>query len=242
MRTQRGITLVEALVVTVISAIILMGVASAYAAATTFQTKVQPSIERVEAQRKFELQLTELLNSATLDTDTSNLASFFVASSKGDNPLSSEESGQSMPDTLTITGLGTPASGAYRESLDEFEILNQKFSTQAGTTETSISLTAFGDAGGRTGLFLRTQRPADGDSTQGGMESVMNADVDQIGFEFFNGTEWTVAWDSEQSGARRLPAATRITYTMNGESHQFVVRHIFSDVTPDNPETAAGGA
>ncbi|MEI8281679.1 MAG: hypothetical protein WCG75_04675, partial [Armatimonadota bacterium] len=58
-----------------------------------------------------------------------------------------------------------------------------------------------------------------------------------ISYEFYNGTDWDVSWDTTSMATPRLPAAVRITYRRKNDSadHIFLVRLIHSDATSDNP-------
>jgi hypothetical protein len=89
-------------------------------------------------------------------------------------------------------------------------------------------------------MFERIQRPVDADPLQGGFESLVSADVSEIGFQFWDGSEWLTEWDT-RSGTRRLPAAVKVQYRLTDEStdqlHQFVVIIPNSDVTASNPMT-----
>ena len=75
------------------------------------------------------------------------------------------------------------------------------------------------------------------------MESVLESSVTSIGFEFYDGTEWTAAWDTtETGGTRRLPAAVKVSYTLATDTqnltHSFVVPLPTSDVDTNNPASA----
>jgi hypothetical protein len=122
----------------------------------------------------------------------------------------------------------------------DFETLNDQYGPQGGVAEIQLSLTPVGQpASSDTGLFLREQRPADSDSSQGGNESLLMPNVTTIQFEFFDGLQWQETWDTITSGSRRIPSAVRVTYQLTGEDQQrfIIVRLPFSDVTPTNPVT-----
>jgi hypothetical protein len=106
----------------------------------------------------------------------------------------------------------------YLSNQDQtFEQLNMSFGPIVANSEVSFSMIPVGDAGPKNGLFLREQRPADGDPKQGGIESVMNPLVRDIRFEFFDGTNWQTAWDTTGTQKGSLPNAVRVTYLLNGE-------------------------
>jgi hypothetical protein len=80
--------------------------------------------------------------------------------------------------------------------------------------------------------------------TQGGMESVLDADIESINFEFWDGLQWITEWDTQASNTPRLPAAVRITYQRQDDANDrfLVVRLKHSDITPDNPLTQESGS
>jgi hypothetical protein len=145
---------------------------------------------------------------------------------------------------LVFTSLGERLPAEFVTSQDDFETLNQTYGPRGGLTEVSISQSAIGNAPVSTGLYLRKQTPADGDSSQGGFESSLDPDIDSISFEFYNGESWDLTWDSTAMDVPRLPAAVRVTYSRTSDSVEriFVVRLPLSDVTPDNPVTAGGSS
>jgi prepilin-type N-terminal cleavage/methylation domain-containing protein len=149
------------------------------------------------------------------------------------------------PNVMVFTIAGTAVSGSYLASNDDFETENQNFGPQGGITEVELSEDAVGSGGqGQTGMFLRTQTPSDNDPTQGGNEVNLCPQVSQIGFEFFDGTQWDQSWDSRSQtpAPGRLPAAIRVTYRLTGdtEDHILIVQIPASDVTYLNPVTVTG--
>lgn len=235
---RRGLTLLELMVATAISAFIIVSVTGAYVTGINFEQGANRVRERDEAKILFESKVRSLISGAFLSATPTDTTSYFVASSNG-----TSTSGGADTITFTTTAEGINTSIASNTD-DDFEALNQKFGPQGGLAEVSISTTAVGEPGTNVGLFLREQRPSDGDNTQGGFEHVLNADVASVGFEFYDGTQWRTEWDTTTSGTRRLPAAVRVTYTLNNDDvdHVIVIRLPNSDVTADNPVTQAAGA
>jgi prepilin-type N-terminal cleavage/methylation domain-containing protein len=251
---RNGLTLIELMVALALSGIVLGGIVSSFATAVTFEQRSREAQSAVDAKVHFEERLAGLLRGAFVSADENDTLTYFNGESTG---TSTEADGS---DLLTFTTLSEGLNASGLTSLDDFETLNQTVGPQGGIAEVSLSTTALGDTGqNRSGLFLREQRPADGDPTQGGYESVLDPAVQTIKFEFFNGTEWDPTWSTsgqapqqgQQQGVagdagRRIPAAIRVTYTLNADNdsgqHVFVVRLPHSDVTVDNPVTAAGGA
>ncbi len=167
-----------------------------------------------------------------LTSDTGDAASYFRT------PLDDGTSGQPAS-SLVFTAGGERVPPSYQAADDTLDTLNERYGPVGGLAEVSLSTTALGEPNGQTGLYLREQRPPDADSEQGGYESVFEASVEQIGFEFFDGSTWVTSWDT-QSGERRLPAAVRVSYRRTGEDdRQIVIMVPASDVTVRNP---IGGA
>src|SRR5204862_2978746 len=136
---------------------------------------------------------------------------------------------------VTFTTAKTRLPAAQIDSQDDFETQNQRFGAQGGIEEVSLGLSPVGHTDQNGGLFLREQQPSDGDPTQGGYESVLDPTIADIRWEFFDGANWQTDWDSRTT-RRRIPAAVRITYQLDGEDiqHVFLVRLMNSDVTTDN--------
>jgi hypothetical protein len=141
-------------------------------------------------------------------------------------------------DQITFTSANSSVPASLVNSNVDFETLNEQYGPQGGVTEVSLSMTAVGDAGQNKGLFIREQRPADGDPTQGGTERVLNSDITSIQFQFFDGTNWIDTWDTRQGqGQRRIPAAIKVTYQLDGDEtdHTMIIQCPLSDVTSLNP-------
>lgn len=229
-----GISLLELLVV-----LVMMGFLT-YALVYAFVGGLE--IERRQAQRqseqnpasRVERRITRLLTEVILSEDTADQTTYFVAATEGEGALGADRI------TFTTTAPGVPL--VAQESVDDFETQHTQNGPQGGVAEVSLSMTAVGDSGSNAGLFERLQRPADGDETQGGTESVLEPLVSSIGFEFYDGVQWVTEWDTINSGIRRLPASVRITYTLSTDSsdqpHSFVVTIPSSDVDADNPASA----
>jgi prepilin-type N-terminal cleavage/methylation domain-containing protein len=240
---RAGITLIEMVVTMTIVVILSAGLTRAFVIGVNYETNLAAARERQEAQDKTDDRLTELFQRAYLSPDNTNTDTFFIGGTVEDSGI-----GSSTADTVQFTISGGRPSSALLDSTDDFETLNQRYGPQGGVAEVSLSMTAVGDAGANTGLFLRTQRPSDSEPTQGGTEEVFDADITSISFEFWDGQAWQTSWSTQVGATKRLPAAVRITYSRTGEddnsSHILVVRLPISDVTANNPadQTAPGGA
>ncbi len=233
---QRGLTLLELLIVLAMTAIILVGLTGSYEVALRYQREMPAREAARQSELNFVRQLRQALEGAYLSSDEADFTSFFIASSSGGV--------EGDPDTLTFTSTAFAPAGDYVQSADDFETLHTDYGPQGGLTEVALSISPVGDAPNeaQTGLYLRKQRPSDGDPTQGGTEELLNADIETIGFEFWDGVDWITAWDTT-AGTRRLPAAVRMFYQVGDEQEErvIVIRLLQSDVTLDNPVLENGG-
>lgn len=240
MRRDRGVSMLELLVVAAMGAIVVAGVSRAFSAGVDFQTKVVPLREDQLDRQRFEDGIARLIRSAYITEDEQDATTYFVASNSTGGVTLTESA---SADTLIFTILGTPPPASFLNSTEDFETRNQIFGPQGGAAEIQLGTTPVGDTVEHSGLFLREQRPSDGEPLQGGYERVYEERVNSIFFEFWNGETWTGEWDTILQGERRLPAAVRVTYDFVGEeqSRSFVVRIPLSDVTAENP-LGFGGA
>lgn len=232
---RKGFTLIELLVAAIVVGMLSLALAGAFGYAVSYQAHTEQSRQAELEKTQFEDRLRALLENATMDTDATDTSEYFLA---GADAAGSD-------DRITFVTTPPRIDGAQLASTDDFETQNLDFGPQGGLEEVSMGLTAVGQTSQSSGLFLREQRPADGDPTQGGSESVMEPNVTGIQWEFFDGVNWDTTWDTSQT-TRRIPAAVRVTYTLSTDQdqHVLVVQLKNSDVTPDNPVTqtsAAGG-
>jgi prepilin-type N-terminal cleavage/methylation domain-containing protein len=237
-RSNSGLTLLELLITVAIISVLMMGVSRAYVAGIDYDTRMRDG--RAEAARiqAFEDRMTELIKHAHLSEDANQTASYFIGSvGNGQDAQGTVTGGEA--DTLIFTVAGLRVRGSLLDATEEFEELNQKYGPQGGIAELAISTIPVGSAADRSGVFLREQRPADGDPTQGGYESLMQPGVESMKFEFFDGTQWQTSWDTREMTTKRLPAAVRVTYRLETEANDrtLTVRVPASDVTVQNPVT-----
>lgn len=241
--TRRGFSLVELLLAVALIGIVSGVLAQGFVVGSEYGQRLDRARREQSQRLSFEARVRTLLEAAWLAGDETDPYSFFVASVGGSAAAGGGNTGGGRADTLTFTAANLAPSYAYLTNVDsDFETLNEQYGAQGGNTEVALSHTAYGEPGERTGLFIRKQRPADGDPTQGGFESVMDADVETIRFEFYDGQQWVNDWDSGVAGQHRLPAAIRVYYTLTNQENEnaFVVRLPLSDVTPDSPAGVGG--
>lgn len=230
MKRQLGLTLVELIVALVGMVFIFLALGGTYAAAMSWQERSVTADARLDDDGRLEKQLTELVQDAYLIPLADDQTSYLIGSN-------SEGVGETS-DTLTFTRLGPPPSSRYLNSDEEdFAVLNESYGVQGGLEEVSLSLTPVGSEAPSEGLFVRKQRPSDGDATQGGREMLLEEGITSLYFEFFDGEQWQTTWDTVTAGPRRLPAAVRISYTLAEESEprSLVIRLKNSDATPEDP-------
>jgi hypothetical protein len=235
-----GMTLVELLIAVGVLLLIAIASVAAYGIGVRFQTDELPARRDAARLDRFERKLRSILESGYLSVGGTGAPTYFVA---GSGDVLSASTSQPA-DALTFTATWPPVPGSYMDSRDPFEALNAKFGPVGGLAEVSISATAVGDAGDRAGPYLRVQRPADGDITQGGFEETLDQGVTSVTFEFFDGTAWVTEWDTFSMPEARLPSAIRATYRWRDDPESdrtLIVRLPLSDVTPENPAAIGGG-
>jgi prepilin-type N-terminal cleavage/methylation domain-containing protein len=258
-RRNAGLTLIELLITVAIMALLAAAVAAAFVAGLDAE---RTGARRRDAQRPtatVERRITALLLGAKLGTSATDRTTYFVGDNVGDTlgPVGATGSGVPNPggtlggdgdmgcSRLTFTTAADDVPMRARDDADDFETQQTKNGPVGGIAEVEWATTPLGDAGDKTGLYQRLQRPSDGDPSQGGTETLLDAQIDQIGFQFWNGTDWVTTWDTINGTQRRLPAAVRVQYTLSGEPkgtpHAFVVPIPASDVTAQNPLTTAPG-
>jgi hypothetical protein len=223
------------------------------------QTRLRAEQDRTAT---VEERLTTLLKGAKLSDSATDRTTYFVGDNVGDSlgpvgagggaatpgngGLTGAASGDFGGNRLTFTTTGDDVPMRARDDTDDFETQQKRRGPVGGVAEVEWATTPVGDAGDKTGLFERLQRPSDGDPSQGGLETLLDARVQEIGFEFWNGTEWVTTWDTINGTQRRLPAAVWVRYTLQGEPrgtvHSFVVPIPNSDVTALNPLLTAPGS
>ena len=231
---RRGITLIEVLLVVGMIAILTGALARSYASAIGFEQHFREGRADAEQIRLFEDRLRTLLEHAYLSADTADTATYFIG---GDTQQGDTSGGP--PNTITFSAAGQRISSTALASQDDFETMNNTIGPQGGVEEVTLGMTPVGQStSNQSGLFIREQRPADGDPTQGGYEKLFSGDIREISFEFYDGSQWQTAWDT-RTGQKRLPAAVRIQYKLSNDdaNRTFIVKLPLSDVTPLNPLT-----
>ena len=236
-RHQAGLTLIELLLALALGAILVSALGFTFNAAANLQKSHAVRMANQDQSARIENEISAMIRGAKLSATATDTTSFF----QGVNSGSQTDLGCDRL-TLTTTAPGVPIS-AQQDETNDFETQQMVRGPVGGVAEVSISTTPVGDAGGKTGLFQRVQRQSDGDPTQGGMESVFDADISEMGFQFWNGQQWLTTWDTTL-GDRRLPEAVQVSYILAADTqrqtHMFVVTVPESDVTQSNPDTAQG--
>lgn len=228
MRRIKGLTLIELMAAMAILGIMAVSLAGAWAAATRYRSQSGESRIAHDRVIQFENKITSLIRAAYLSPQQTDDTTYFVSL---DEDTASSEPAPGI--VFTTSGIRVP--GVYLVTDESLESLNEQFGPQGGLAEVSLSLVAIGESQGQTGLFLREQRPSDGDYEQGGFESVFEPDLETIGFEFFDGLAWVNYWSTFEE-ERRLPAVVRVTYRLTDDEDRVLVVPIpASDVTPANP-------
>lgn len=239
-RRQAGITVVELLLALAMTAILAGAICYAFSAAIDIHRRHILAQGKSDTTAHMEQEVTRLIEGAALATSTTDKTSYFMSDA---NSTTNDLGCDRM--TFTTTGAGVPMASMY--SADDYETQQSAQGPVGGLAEVSLGTTAVGDPGDKTGLFERIQRPSDSDATQGGQEFVLDPEVDSIGFEFYDGSNWETSWDTT-TGSRRLPQAVQVSYTLKDDpdhtTHLFVVSIPASNVNSLNPyvTTTTGSA
>lgn len=230
---EAGLTLIELLVAMGIGGIVVAASAVAFRAGVDHLYFSQRVLQTEQSKSDWTSGLRQSLSCAAISSDANDTKSFFIASSD-------EASSDLGATRITFTSSYSYLPGGSLSAELTFDDVHDTYGPLGGLAEYSYGTVATGDAGNATGMFERIQRPVDADPLQGGFESLVSADVSEIGFQFWDGSEWLSEWDT-RSGTRRLPAAVKVQYRLTDEStdqlHQFVVIIPNSDVTASNPIT-----
>ena len=230
---EAGLTLIELLVAMGIGGIVVAASAVAFRAGVDHLYFSQRVLQTEQSKSDWTSGLRQSLSCAAISSDANDTKSFFIASSD-------EASSDLGATRITFTSSYSYLPGGSLSAELTFDDVHDTYGPLGGLAEYSYGTVATGDAGNATGMFERIQRPVDADPLQGGFESLVSADVSEIGFQFWDGSEWLSEWDT-RSGTRRLPAAVKVQYRLTDEStdqlHQFVVIIPNSDVTVSNPVT-----
>ncbi|MEQ1823754.1 MAG: prepilin-type N-terminal cleavage/methylation domain-containing protein [Fimbriimonadaceae bacterium] len=220
---KRGFTLIELLTAMALSGIVLVGIVSAMGLAISTQRADGQKRADFETKLVFENRVRNLLTHAYVSSDTNDTKTYFIGRVlSGSSGIGSSATADEL--VFTSVGLGVP-SNVQSTTETDFEQRNATYGPVGGPTEIALSMEAVGDAGERTGVFLREQHPADADNELGGYESVLDDTISAVSFEFYDGTDWVGEWG--QDGTRTLPLAVRVTYQRGEEddaTHVFVVR------------------
>ncbi len=237
---RRATTLLELLLVLAIIGLITAGAVRAFVAGIDVERRLRESSDEGSRLAATRLELRSLISRAYLSTTPGDPGTYLVGSTAdgaGGGLLGAPA------DELTFTAVGLRMPASALDSTDDFETQNERFGPQGGLVEIALSTIPFDAPDGVTGLFLREQRPADGDPTQGGRQRLLDDNVETIAFEFFDGIDWQSQWDTRTQGAPRLPSAVRVTLTMRERDEPviLIVPLPNSDVTPEDPVAIGGG-
>jgi len=233
---RRGITLIELLTAMALSGIVIMGLVAAFGAAVSQQLTDGQKREEFELSIGFEERVRQLIAHAYLSPIAEDQNTFFIG-----RTVSGSSLGNNAADELIFTTIGTGIPGQALTSTEtDFDARNQQFGPIGGTREIAITRSPIGQGGSGDGVYLREQQPSDSDPEQGGYEVVLDDGINDVSFEFWDGTDWIADWDTAVS--RALPLAVRVSYTRSEDSSNvrvFVVR--LQNELPAQPVEEEGG-
>ncbi len=259
-KRRRGVTLIELLIVLVITAILASAIGYAFTAELTMQRIEESRRADMDRSDATERRIARLLQGAKL-LGLAVPGAVPIPTAAGASPATATavaaagqttyfegltEGGASDlgSDRLTFTTTAPALPLAALDGTDDFETQQGARGPVGGLAEVSLSVTAVGDPGGRVGLFERIQRPSDADPTQGGTESLIDARIARVGFQFWDGAQWDTSWDA--GTPPRLPQAVRVSYTLRGhldsDVRVFDVPIPASDVDAQAPQATSADA
>lgn len=237
---RRGVTLVELLVATAITALVMAAGSRAFVATVQTRQRLEAEDSEWSAKVRFEDKIRTLLRSAAMPEGTDRTDVYFLA-----YPSSNSTDG-SLSDTVVFSALGLRPNYGATTDANLLESRNADYGPVGGLAEVSISRTPYSARNGLEGVFLREQVPADGNPDEGGLESLMWDQVQTLEFEFYDGTEWQPSWDTITDATLGLPRAVRVTYSLIDNPDNpvsFVVRVPAADsVLAAQPTEEAEGA
>ena len=217
-------------VVIAMTAVILAAAFGALRNSYGYDERARASRESGANVLRTEDRLREWLRRASLSSLETDTASYMIGGVAG------------TESDLTFTAIGERLPASYMASNLEFETANERFGPEGGSSEVSLSLTGIGDGAGQTGLFLRIQRPADGDPSQGGLQELLDSDIETVSWEFYDGQAWQTEWNTQAMSTPRLPSAIRATYRRRNENSDRILTVAIpsSDATSANPVLTGG--
>jgi len=254
-RCRLGVTLIELLIVLVITAILASAIGYAFTAELTMQRIEEARRADLDRSDATERRITHLLQGAKLTLPAAPGAVPVLPAAPGPPATAGPSAAPSQVtyfaglaeggandlgcDRLTFTTTAPALPLASLDGTDDFETQQEVRGPVGGLAEVSLSVTPVGDAGGQTGLFERIQQPSDADPTQGGSESLLDGRIARLGFQFWDGAEWVTTWGA--ANPPRLPQAVRVRYTLRGrpdsEVRVFDVPLPASDVNAEAPQS-----
>jgi prepilin-type N-terminal cleavage/methylation domain-containing protein len=250
-RRQRGLTLLELLIVLAITVILASAVSYAMMAEVSFQHLEETRRAAADRTNATEAEIRQMLEGAKFTASTSTGTTTTAATTTTTTSTTTSTFFQGVNDggqalagcdriTFTTTTPGVPIASMY--STDDFQTQQDARGPVGGVSEVSLGTQPVGSpTAGQSGLFERLQTPSDTDPTQGGYESVLDPNIDQIGFEFWDGQEWATAWDTT-NGQTSLPQAVRVSYTIKNEEgspvHTFIAPIPASTIDAQHPASS----
>lgn len=183
---NEGFTLIEMLVATAVSSVILVMVYTAYA-----------SIIKSVNQGKIASQYFEEINMIIRRIDSDLLNTYWNENSKNINFISTVEGNSSRLNFVT---------GEFKNNR---MILSVKDNFPSSDIHEIGYYLKIDSKTGKNNLIRRSEVHYDDSPLDGGTEEVILDNVDSIKFEFKYRSDWTVSWDSREQ--KRLPSGIKTT-------------------------------
>jgi Tfp pilus assembly protein PilE len=235
-RARAGLTLVELVLVLALTAVLTGAVGYGFVAGLDQQRRHTARQADTDPVASLEREITRLIEGAKLTEDAEDTTTYMVGAADATG-----DTGTLGCDTLTFTTTaGAPDFGPLLSD-DDYETQYTVSGPVGGVTEVQLGGQLQGRTESVSGLLIRTQRPSDGDYTQGGTQRVLSTHVDSIGFRFWNGASWDDTWDTATE--RRLPGAILVSYVLADDATEtvrsFTVAVPASDVDANNTVTGS---
>ncbi len=198
-----GFTLVEMLVATAISSVILVMVYTAYA-----------SIIKSVNQGKVVSQYYEKINMAIRKIDSDILNTYWTENSKNLNFISTVEGNSSRLNFVT---------GEFKSNR---MILSIKENSPSSDIHEVGYYLKIDSKTGKNDLIRRSEIHYDSSPLVGGTEEVILSNVDSIKFDFKYRSDWIDTWDSTEK--KRLPSGVKTTLVVIDSSNKKETYEIFT--------------
>lgn len=209
LKEQKGATLLELIVATVVTAILGLAIYNVCSMAMDAWQKGEARTQKYQNIRIALDRMTEEIRGAiTLNPDYNpGKDIYFIGANNGTN------------DTLSFISIAHPPDGSDYGST--YSPLSLKFDC----CELGFYLSG--------NMLIRQKQVAnvpDNDITSGGSPDELAPYITGLNFRYHNGTGWQDTWDASPSGDNGLPRAVEITLTATASSSKFIKESVITTI------------